>query len=269
MKTLDWTDEKEFVLEGVRFLCVHGDYFVKSDDQRLVLLKDREILDVYARQFGSEPIKNVFEFGVFQGGSPALFTLWLDLEKFVGVDVSQPIPAFDEFVNQHGLERRIRTHYGVSQADRVRVQQIIREEFGSAPLDLIIDDASHRYSTTRKAFEIAFPLLKPGGHYVIEDWGWGHWSAFNGYQGQTSLSRLVMELVMLCAGRRDIVSEVQVFPWFVVVRKSLTAPPLPDMKLDRLIYKKGIELVGTTDLNLLGVSKLILSRLVSSVRRQG
>ena len=60
----------------------------------------------------------------------------------------------------------------MAQADGDRIRSTIRQEFGDTPLDMVIDDASHRYSTTRKAIEIAFPLLKTGGNYVIEDWGW-------------------------------------------------------------------------------------------------
>ena len=268
MKPLHWTGENDFLLDGVRFLCGQGNYSLKSNKDRLVLLKDREILDKYASEFGVEPIKSIVEFGIFQGGSPALFTLWFELEKFVGIDVSAPIPEFDEFVMNHERGNRIRTHYGVSQADRSGVERIIRDEFGTTPIDMIIDDASHRYSTTRKAFEIGFPWLRPGGSYVIEDWGWAHWAGFDNYPGETALSKLVMELIMLCASRNDIVSEVRVFPWFVVVKKSPRAPQLNGMKLDSLIHRHGIELVGTKDLNLLGVAKLVMSRLANSIRRR-
>jgi len=156
----------------------------------------------------------------------------------------------------------------MAQADGDRIRSTIRQEFGDTPLDMVIDDASHRYSTTRKAFEIAFPLLKPGGSYVIEDWGWAHWREFTAWQGQTALSKLVMELTMLCASRQDIVSEIQIFPWFVVVKKSARAPALDRMSLDTLIRKRGVEIVGSGDLNLAGVAKMILSRLTNSVRRR-
>jgi hypothetical protein len=37
-------------------------------------------------------------------------------------------------------------------------------------LDLVIDDASHLLGPTRSSFNVLFPLLRPGGVYVIEDW---------------------------------------------------------------------------------------------------
>jgi hypothetical protein len=130
VKSLYWIGENDFLLDGVRFLCGQGNYSLKANKDRLVLLKDREILDKYASEFGVEPIKSIVEFGIFQGGSPALFTLWFELEKFVGIDVSAPIPEFDEFVTKHECGKRIRTYYGVSQADRSGVERIIRDEFG-------------------------------------------------------------------------------------------------------------------------------------------
>ena len=35
----------------------------------------------------------------------------------------------------------------------------------------MIDDASHLLDPTRSSFDVLFPLLRPGGVYVIEDWG--------------------------------------------------------------------------------------------------
>ena len=36
--------------------------------------------------------------------------------------------------------------------------------------DLIIDDASHRGPLTRETFRLLWPMIAPGGFYVIEDW---------------------------------------------------------------------------------------------------
>ncbi|MET0497169.1 MAG: class I SAM-dependent methyltransferase [Steroidobacteraceae bacterium] len=261
MKQLNWIDANEFSIDDIRFHCIQKDYSLRTRDDRLILLKDREMLDNYCRVLHAEKIRNVLEFGIFQGGSPALFTLWLELEKFVGIDVCAPVAAFDELIARHALGERIRTHYGVSQADEMRVVDIVRNEFGDTPIDLVIDDASHHYSRTRRAFEIAFPLLRPGGSYVIEDWGWAHWPTLPAvYRGQTALSMLIMELTMLCASRKDIVSEIRIFPSFVIVTKALAAPPLPDMRLDRLCNKRGVQLAGTKHLNIGGIPRLLAER---------
>jgi hypothetical protein len=57
----------------------------------------------------------------------------------------------------------------VNQEDREAVREIAEHEF-DAPLDLVIDDASHLYEPTRTSFDALFPLLRPGGLYIVEDW---------------------------------------------------------------------------------------------------
>jgi len=77
----------------------------------------------------------------------------------------------------------LRLFFGVDQADRARVAAIARDEFRGAPLDLVVDDASHGLDETRVSFETLFPLLRPGGVYVIEDWNWQLKLAFALRQG--------------------------------------------------------------------------------------
>ncbi len=271
MKALTWHGELEFAVDGVEFQCVVGDYSGKTTRDRFMLLKNRAVLEQYAAVLGTEPPKHILEFGIFQGGSPALFTLWFEAEKFVGVDLCQPVAAFDEFCRTHERGHRIRSFYEVAQTDQARITQIVQSEFGDTPLDLIIDDASHQYDHSRRTFEIAFPYLRPGGTYVIEDWGWGHWSNYAlpaCYARRTSLALLIMELTMLCASRPDLVSEVRVFPEFAFIRKSPQAPPLRDFSLDGLYLKRNVELVGIERLNLRGIARLAAQHMMHRVRRR-
>ena len=143
MNELEWHGEKEFSVGGVRFLCELNDDSLKTNDERFILLKDRGSLETYAEVFSSTQPKTVLEFGIFQGGSPTLFSLWWDLDKFVGVDLCPPVQGFDEFCRRHPVGQRIRSHYGVSQTDKTRIDRIVRDEFGDNPLDVVIDDASH------------------------------------------------------------------------------------------------------------------------------
>jgi hypothetical protein len=43
-------------------------------------------------------------------------------------------------------------------------------------IDIVIDDASHIGYPSLKTFEILFDRVKPGGLYVVEDWGTGYWN---------------------------------------------------------------------------------------------
>ena len=97
MKELHWRSEREFEIDGVNFYCAVGDYSERTSSERFVLLKDRGSLDQYALVFGGESPKSILEFGIFQGGSPVLFSLWFEMDKFVGIDIGEPVQAFDEF----------------------------------------------------------------------------------------------------------------------------------------------------------------------------
>lgn len=270
MKSLDWSSEVDFTIDGVSFHCSPGDYSRRTNHQHLVLLKDRESLEQYARVLGDANPRRMLEFGVFQGGSPVLFSLWFGLDKFVGVDICEPVGAYDGFCRRHDVGSKIRTYYRVSQDDRPRIEGIIRNEFGPSLPDVVIDDASHFYRLSRRTFEIAFPLLRPGGLYVIEDWGWGHWKSAAPaiYSGHTPLSKLLMEILMLCASRPDIVSEVQVFASFAFIRKAPSAPALENFELAKMYNRSGLELVGTRDMNVSALARLIAVRGVSSIRRK-
>ena len=266
MNQLEWHGEKEFTVNGVKFLCALNDESLKTNDERFVLLKDRGSLESYAEVFSNTQPRTVLEFGIFQGGSPTLFSLWWDLEKFVGVDLCPPVVAFDEFCRGHPAGQRIRAHYGVSQTDKARIDRIILDEFGDSPLDVVIDDASHLYGNTRRTFEIAFPHLRPGGTYVIEDWGWAHWPGRQYFAGEAPMSALIMELIMSCASRSDAIGEVRVFGAFVFIRKGTRMPALTNMSLDSLYSKRDIEIVTSESGDFLSVARLFARKVAARAR---
>lgn len=268
MKALTWMSETEFSVEGIKFQCCVNDYDQKTNDERFILLKDRGSLEQYANVLADAEPRNVLEFGIFQGGSAALFTAWFDLEKFVGIDICSSVGPFDDFCRTHAIGKRIRSYYGVSQTDAPRIREIAQSEFGGTPIDLVIDDASHLYRNTRRTFEIAFPLLRPGGVYVVEDWGWAHWAEHHSRPGHTALSMLIMELIMVCASRPDLVSNIRIFPAFAFIHKSVDAPPMSEVPLKSLYKKRGLELIGAKDLNLKGVARMVAQRITHNARRK-
>jgi cephalosporin hydroxylase len=85
------------------------------------------------------------------------------------VDIKpQPVvPLLDYIADKEGRF----VHFSTSQSDRKILEHIVRNDLANE-LDLVVDDASHTYEQTKASFEILFPLLHPGGIYVIEDWSW-------------------------------------------------------------------------------------------------
>jgi hypothetical protein len=66
----------------------------------------------------------------------------------------------------------VRTHFGVSQADTDALRPHVRHDFHGESIDVVLDNASHRYAATLASFECLLPMVRHGGAYVIEDWAW-------------------------------------------------------------------------------------------------
>ena len=111
----------------------------------------------------------LLELGVLKGGSLLLWRDYFERGLVVGLDLN---PA--EIDDPTG---RIRLYRG-GQQDKALLDRVARE---CAPegFDVIIDDCSHVGELTRVSFWHLFEHhLKPGGLYVIEDWGTGYWDSW-------------------------------------------------------------------------------------------
>lgn len=108
----------------------------------------------------------LLELGVLKGGSLLLWRDYFERGVIAGLDLN-PAPIEDP-------TGRIRIYQG-GQQDTELLDRIARE---CAPegFDVIIDDCSHVGELARVSFWHLFEHhLKPGGLYVIEDWGTGYW----------------------------------------------------------------------------------------------
>jgi hypothetical protein len=115
-------------------------------------------LPVYEQFFGplrDEPI-TLLELGVQNGYSLRTWREYFTSATIVGVDIWPPIPDL-------GLPNTV--CYKSDQTDLGLPKLLARH----APFDIIIDDASHLSINTIASFELLWPLVKPGGIYIIED----------------------------------------------------------------------------------------------------
>jgi predicted O-methyltransferase YrrM len=228
----------------------------KSSARRFAIRKPADLIARYVEICKDFRHGAIVELGIFAGGSTALISLLAQPRKLVACELDeQPVPALTEFIRAHGVSDVVRPFYGVNQADRVRLAEILDAEFPGQRLDLVIDDASHRYEETKASFEVLFPRLRAAGAFVIEDWQVDHGGArlvlaamkdrssphfaererrFTDRAvaramgvGRSPLHRLGIELLQVCADSSSVVSEITINKqWIVVRRGSAELDPL-------------------------------------------
>ncbi len=99
------------------------------------------------------PQARVCEIGVQGGESLKMWRALFPLAEIVGVDQAE------------GSTWPEGTTKVVSGQDDPDLPGLLGGRFG-----LIVDDASHHGDLTRRSFDLLWPLVEPGGYYVVEDW---------------------------------------------------------------------------------------------------
>lgn len=107
------------------------------------------------------PAATVCELGVWRGESLRMWQALFPLGEIWGVD-NDPAAVWPE---------------GTRKLCRAQDDPRLPAELPGG-LGLVVDDASHDGDLTRASFALLWPLVAPGGFYVVEDWqcslnGWG------------------------------------------------------------------------------------------------
>ena len=220
MRELKWTDGDHLRVGNADFfLTIDPDVMSasKSDSERFLLAKSKSMVESLIEK-APDPLGNMFDLGIYKGGSIALYNELFHPKRLVGIELNHHrVNPLDEFVSQYSLGESIHLHYGTLQNDKERLTSIVHEEFGNELLDLVVDDCSHKYEPTKASLNVLFPRLRPGGLYLIEDWGSAHWPGEH-WQGRKNkyakeknpLSKLILELVMVSASRPGLVQEITI-----------------------------------------------------------
>jgi hypothetical protein len=142
---------------------------------------------------------SVCEVGVLGGGSLELWmNMFPDSEVIVGVDVDP------QATWPRGTIKVISDQQDPTLPGRLRVIDL-------QGYHLIVDDASHEGQRTWKTFANLWPLVRPGGYYVIEDWCVG----FDTYpQYDQSMVATAMMLLRLFSDPND-------YPHFITYRYGM------------------------------------------------
>ena len=119
---------------------------------------EQDYLRHYERIFGgirNDPVQLV-EIGIADGASLRTWVRFFPKATVIGIDVRKFCRAFsgDRIIVEIG-----------SQADPEFLAELTRKYHPT----IIIDDGSHQADHALLTFERLFPILSPGGYYVIED----------------------------------------------------------------------------------------------------
>lgn len=195
---LVWKDGRLHLGDLVFYLKLSRPLPNDEDTRELRLAKERRVIEQYAAYWQDRSPRqqgNLLELGIYDGGSVAFWNEILRPAKHVAIDGADwgDSSAFQRYVASRGLSDCIHTHWGIDQGDTDALRRIVAAEFSDGTIDLVIDDASHYLAPTRASFETLFPLVRPGGRYVIEDWSWGCWPQMpkDAHPSGTELSPLV------------------------------------------------------------------------------
>lgn len=120
-----------------------------------------------------EPI-TIFEIGIGGshrpgrgGASLRMWKRYFQQAQVVGLDI----------VDKSFVEApRIRVYTG-DQTDAALLARIVDE---NGPVQVVVDDGSHRPEHVRDTFRTLFPLLATGGYYAIEDTQTSYWPRWGG-----------------------------------------------------------------------------------------
>jgi SAM-dependent methyltransferase len=211
-----WIDDETFHTPHFQFHGTLKDYTCSTGKQSVAVLKNKGMLDIYCELLGDLRPKKIFEIGFFQGGMPLFLAEMIHPEKIVAIDINQQTKELVNLIQESGLDETIKLYGGIAQDNTTAIHSLLKDEFGKESIDLIIDDASHEYMNSRCCFEETFGYLRPGGKYVLEDWGWLHWkhhpwqSDESYFWGKPALTNLLFELTMGLASSPEVIARVDI-----------------------------------------------------------
>lgn len=141
-----YSEAKKHVAKPEHHLDLYNSYFSEYVDKREggIALLELGVLDGYSLEYFSHLLKNSIVCGINRKNCERKFS-------------SANIKFYQ------GLE------------DDTELHERIMWENSIQAFDIIIDDCSHIGSLTMHSYKALFPFLKPGGLYVIENWGTGYW----------------------------------------------------------------------------------------------
>ena len=210
-------DKNNFKIEDLdlNFEFISSNYSEQQTsflDKNVITLKPLNMINVYLNLISNYNLKNVVEFGIFEGAFQIILPYMCSIDKMVSIDLRNESQEVIKILKEIKLQHRSKLYYNKNQSDTFSIPKIFSNEELNNNVDLIIDDASHLYHNSKRTFEITFPLLKNGGFYIIEDWNWAHNKTrpiAPDLNNQIPLTKLLFDIIMLQASEPTYITKVE------------------------------------------------------------
>jgi len=249
---ITWKEKKNcFSIDGVNFKAIDlgfGD--TPSTLEEFIYQKPVWMVSRYEALLKKLQPKTIVELGIWRGGSCVFFQRLAGAEKLVAIELNKErIAALDEYIEVNALGEVLKPYYGVNQADKPRLREILHSEFGEHRLDLVIDDASHFLDESRDSFNVLFPHMRPGGAYIIEDWSWAHDpvgtpdDSATFYPEREPLTKLIFELVLACPSVPGMIENIEIDRNSVTVWRGSREIDGTDFDISRCCLARGRNLI--------------------------
>lgn len=155
-------------------------------------------LPFYERHLVPAEIRTLTEIGVWQGGSLRMWQRWIPHARVIGIDIEP-----DNYVHP--------SEWSLPKPEFVAGDATTIEPW---PTDVLVDDGSHRGPEIVDAFWLWWPMVTPGGWYVIEDLAVLYGQHFEPHDART----LVEETLVRWAFQGQ-VAELHAYEQILFVRK--------------------------------------------------
>lgn len=168
-------------------LCLYPwDLREQASKTDIIHHKDKSTLEAYDFLFKCYPkkVNSIFEIGVKNGGSLALWNLVFPKAKILGIDlnISQVLPTTQAYLTSKGVQA-----IECNCLEVPRVTDLIQE---LGEVDLIIDDGQHTFETILPSLNQFWKYLSKDGFYIVEDW-----QSFNPAHRTLLLSQIIDFLI--------------------------------------------------------------------------
>jgi Methyltransferase domain len=245
---IEWLSDASFRVGGQVFE-LSTDYSPESQLQPLRLLRDKAQLATIERVHQAINFKTVFEVGFFDGGSTLYYLERYGVDKVVATDIRGQALALDAALADARYGERLVVGYSVSQNDEAALARMATH-FEGQPIDLIVDDASHIFEFSLATFEVLFPRLRPGGVYMLEDWGWAHHQGtqpggqhYEHMKPYASLANLSIMIQLAMVSNPQLIESIEITASAAVIRKGEAAASDARLDLKSLCLSRGNDIL--------------------------